>query len=43
MDARICLTLCYLQNGMDSQFDKHGIHRMRALARRLQDLTKNAA
>jgi len=28
---------------MDSQYDRHGIHRMRALARRLQDLTNRAA
>jgi len=31
-----------LRNGMDSQYDRHGIHRMRALARRLQDLTNKA-
>lgn len=28
---------------MDSQYDRHGIHRMRALARRMQDLTNKAA
>jgi len=27
-----------LRNGMVSQYDRHGIHRMRALARRLQEL-----
>lgn len=27
---------------MDSQYDRHGIHRMRALARRIQDLTNKA-
>lgn len=42
-DARTRLTLYYLQNGMDSQYDRHGIHRMRALARRLQDLTNRPA
>jgi hypothetical protein len=36
------LILYDLQNGMDSQYDRHGIHRMRALARRLQDLTNKS-
>ena len=43
IDTQTRLTLYYLQNGMDSQYDRHGIHRMRALARRLQDLTKKPA
>ena len=28
---------------MDSHYDRHGIHRMRALARRIQDMTNKAA
>ena len=43
IDAQNRLTLYCLKNGMDSQYDRHGIHRMRALARRLQDLTNKPA